>query len=106
MKGGKIDCTGYLKFRSKETGGFDAYLGNFKEGKPMGNGIYDSSQGWRFQGWFDGAFDSGEGTLKVEKDNAVVRGKFKDGKPDGMVLVTKDDGTQLTETWKNGEKRQ
>lgn len=201
MRNGKVDGTGYLRFRSEETGKFNHYLGNFEDGKPMGNGIYDSSEGWRVQGWFDGALDTCEGSLTVEKDNAVIRGKFKDGKLvgsaiayyqnekgeyyfgdiedgkrhgtgtlvhanddayvgdfengvasgvgayeanagggvvvgifkdgkpngpgaylapngdsyqgnfkdgklDGMVLITKEDGTQLTENWENGEKQQ
>jgi hypothetical protein len=80
MKAGKMDGWGSIKFRNDDTGDYDRYIGNFENSTPMGNGIYDSSEGWRLQGYFDGAFDSGDGTLYMDKDEAVIKGEFKDGK--------------------------
>jgi hypothetical protein len=60
LKNGKADGVGTLKFRSEETGGFDQYIGGFEDGKPMGDGIFYSSEGWSFQAFFNGRFDSGD----------------------------------------------
>jgi hypothetical protein len=92
MLGGKANGAGVLRFRNDEHGGFDRYVGRFEDNKPMGDGIFESSEGWRFEAHFDGSFDSGSGTLRVyaetEGDNdAVVRGKFRDGELDGPALA-------------------
>jgi hypothetical protein len=87
MKSGKMDGWGTLKFRNDETKKFDRYIGNFENSTPKGNGIYDSSEGWRLQGYFDGAFDSGEGTLYLDEDDAVIRGEFKDGELVGDAFM-------------------
>ena len=39
----------------------------------------------------------------TEPNGDVTQGRFMDGKPDGLVLVTLKDGTQTTRTWKDGE---
>ena len=87
MKSGKMDGWGTMKFRNDETGEFDRYIGNFENSTPKGNGIYDSSEGWRLQGFFDGAFDSGDGTLYLDQDDAVIRGEFKDGELVGDAFM-------------------
>lgn len=87
MKAGKLEGWGILKFRNSETGEFDRYIGNFSNSLPKGNGIYDSSEGWRLEGYFNGAFDSGEGTLYLEKNNSVIRGEFKDGDLVGEAFI-------------------
>lgn len=87
MKAGKLDGWGTLKFRNSDTGEFDRYIGNFENSTPKGNGIYDSSEGWRLQGYFDGAFDSGDGTMYMDKNDAVIRGEFKDGELVGEAFI-------------------
>ncbi len=96
MKAGKMDGWGSMKFRNDETGKYDRYIGNFENSTPKGDGIYDSSEGWRLQGYFDGAFDTGDGTLFIDKDDAVIRGEFKDGELAGdafMYYKTKEGET-------------
>lgn len=88
MTGGKANGTGSLKFRSVDTEGFNHFIGNFVDSKPMGDGIYRSSQGWSFLGKFNGKLDSGEGFLKLHKDNITIRGKFVDGKITGPALAS------------------
>ncbi len=87
MKAGKLDGWGTLKFRNSDTGEFDRYIGNFENSMPKGNGIYDSSEGWRLEGYFDGAFDSGEGTLYLDENDAVIRGEFKQGELGGDAFI-------------------
>lgn len=87
MKAGKLDGWGTLKFRNSDTGEIDRYIGNFENSMPKGNGIYDSSEGWRLEGFFDGAFDSGQGTLYLDENDAVIRGEFKDGKLVGDAFI-------------------
>ena len=94
MKAGKLEGWGALKFRNSETGEFDRYIGNFENSLPKGNGIYDSSEGWRLEGYFTGAFDSGEGTLYLDENDAVIRGDFKDGDlvGDAFIYYETEDG--------------
>lgn len=87
LTAGKIHGFGSLKFRNEETGEYDRYIGNFENSTPKGNGIYDSSEGWRLEGYFDGAFDSGEGTLYLDENDAVIRGEFKDGDLVGDAFI-------------------
>jgi hypothetical protein len=92
MLGGKANGAGALRFRNDDAGGFDRYLGRFENNTPMGNGIFESSEGWRFEANFDGSFDTGSGTLRVyaEEDggnDAVIRGEFEDGELEGPALA-------------------
>lgn len=87
MKAGKLDGWGSLKFRNSDSGEFDRYIGNFENSTPKGNGIYDSSEGWRLEGYFHGAFDSGEGTLYLDENDAVIRGEFKEGELVGDSFI-------------------
>lgn len=79
MKAGKVDGWATLKLRNDETSEYDFYIGWFENGTPKGNGVFDSSEGWRLEGYFDGAFDTGQGTLYLDANDAVIRGEFKDG---------------------------
>jgi len=92
MNAGKIEGFGSLKFRNEETGKYDKYLGNFEGSTPRGNGIYDSSEGWRLEGFFEGAFDSGQGTLYLDENDAVIRGEFKDGELVGEAFIFYETG--------------
>lgn len=82
----------------------DYYLGEFKGGKADGYGTYQAESG-DYVGVFSKGAPNGPGTF-VATDGKITQGNFIDGKPDGLVLVTLSDGTQRTETWKNGEKAQ
>jgi hypothetical protein len=99
MLGGKANRAGALRFRNDKNGGFDRYIGRFEDHVPMGDGIFESSEGWRFEASFDGSFDTGSGTLRVyaEEDggnDAVIRGEFKDGELVGpaMAFYETEDG--------------
>lgn len=92
MLKGKVHGAGALRFRNDEDGGFDRYIGEFSDHLPMGDGIFESSEGWRLEAEFDGSFDTAVGTLRVyaekESDNdAVIRGEFKDGELVGPALA-------------------
>lgn len=87
MKAGKIDGWGTIKFHNDETDEYDRYIGNFEEHAPKGDGIFQSSEGWRLEGYFNGAFDSGEGTLYLDENDAVIRGEFKDGDLVGDAFI-------------------
>lgn len=92
MRNGKVDGGGALRFRNDEDGGFNRYLGRFEDHRPMGDGIFESSTGWRLEAEFDGGFDSGVGTLRVfseteDGNNAVFRGTFEDGDLVGPALA-------------------
>jgi hypothetical protein len=86
MVDGKVDGKGYLVFRNDDSGGFDAYLGNFEDGEPLGEGIFEASDGWRLEGEFDGAFDTLTGTLRPD-DGSALRGNFVDGNLVGPALA-------------------
>jgi len=88
MRKGRANGAGSLKFRNEEAGGFDRYIGKFEDGKPMGDGLFDSSEGWSFLAYFEGSFDSGDGTLHVKEDDAVIRGQFVDGELTGVALAS------------------
>lgn len=91
MSGGKASGFGTLRFRNDDSGGFNTYLGTFDENKPWGEGIFQSSEGWELDAFFEGSFDTGEGTLVVFSDDedgndAVFQGEFVDGELVGPAL--------------------
>ena len=88
MTSGKANGAGSLKFRSVNKGDFNLFLGNFVDGKPTGDGIYRSSEGFSFFGKFNGSLDSGEGILRAHKDKATIRGKYVDGKLTGPAVAS------------------
>lgn len=92
MADGKGNGFGVIKFRDDKNTGYDRYLGNFENSLPVGQGIFESSEGWRLEAEFDGSFDSGAGTLRLDAENndgadAVIRGKFSNGKLVGTALI-------------------
>lgn len=92
MLDGKAAGAGALRFRNDDSAGFDRYIGRFENHLPMGDGIFESSEGWRLEAQFDGSFDTGSGTLRVYAqeaggNDAVIRGRFKDGKLEGSALA-------------------
>lgn len=83
----------------------DAYVGEFEDGMASGPGYYDSADGSLFVGFFGKGKPNDFGTYVGPDGETFYQGRFVAGKPVGMVLVTKADGTQTVETWKNGEKQ-
>lgn len=80
----------------------DLYIGEFEAGEAAGYGTFFADSG-EFVGVFADSAPNGPGSF-VGADGRTLQGRFVDGKPDGIVLVTEADGTQSTETWADGEK--
>ena len=83
----------------------DAYVGEFEDGVASGPGYFDSADGSQFVGFFAKGEPNGFGTYVGPDGETFYQGRFDGAKPDGQILVTKPDGTQSVETWKNGEKQ-
>jgi hypothetical protein len=81
----------------------NAYLGQFEKGVGRGAGVFEGADGSSFQGRFANGLPDAAGTY-VAPNGDTYQGRFKAAKADGMFLVTKADGTQSVEEWKNGEK--
>jgi hypothetical protein len=77
------------------------YVGSFKDDQISGDGRFEGSTGY-FQGSFSENTPNGAGKI-VAEDGTIIQGRFIAGIPDGIVLVTKPDGTQTTKTWKDGK---
>ena len=92
-----------LGFLISENG--DAYWGEFENGELQGAGVLVNNDGSEFHGRFSKSLPDGAGTY-VSANGDVYQGMFKAGIADGKFLVTKSDGTQAFETWKDGEKIQ
>ena len=82
-----------------------AYIGDFKNGLASGVGAYEGADGSVTVGQFDESWPNGAVSY-IAPNKDVYQGKFTDGKLNGKVLVTKTDGTQSIENWKNGEKQE
>lgn len=80
-----------------------SYAGDFDQGTPSGNGLFEAPNGSQFLGQFAKGSPNGAGTA-LDPDGTSYQGVFVDGVPDGLILVTAPDGTQSVETWKDGEK--
>jgi hypothetical protein len=78
------------------------YFGEFKEGKPNGQGTEIFSDGDKYVGEFkDGKFH-GQGTYTWPNGDKYV-GEWKDGKFHGQGTFTGTDGTVKKGIWKNGK---
>ncbi|MGI9401403.1 MAG: hypothetical protein ACR2O0_09130 [Rhizobiaceae bacterium] len=86
----------------EEDGG--VYVGEFKDDAASGVGSLEGPTGY-FQGNFVDGVPDGPGVL-VADDGTTRQGRFVKGEPEGLILVTNPDGSQETETWKDGEKVQ
>jgi hypothetical protein len=82
-----------------------AYIGDFKNGLASGVGAHEGADGSVTVGQFDESWPNGAVSY-IAPNKDVYQGMFTDGKLNGMVLVTKTDGTQSIENWKNGEKQE
>lgn len=71
----------------------DKYVGEFKHGKPNGQGTRTWPKGDKYAGEFKDDILNGQGTY-TWPDGSKYVGEFRDGKPNG----------QGTDTWPNGDK--
>jgi outer membrane protein OmpA-like peptidoglycan-associated protein len=79
------------------------YAGDFENGTPSGSGFFEGADGSKFMGKFANGNPSGVGTA-VDVEGTSYQGRFDAGLADGQILVTKSDGSQSIETWKEGGK--
>ena len=82
-----------------------AYIGDFKNGVASGVGAYEGADRSVTVGQFEESSPNGAASY-IAPNKDVYQGMFADGKLNGMVLVTKIDGMQSIENWKNGEKQE
>ena len=80
----------------------DVYVGEFVDGYASGSGRLETKNGLLF-GRFANNVPDGPGTF-TDAEGTVYQGQFAKGKAHGQFLVTKADGTQVMETFKDGEK--
>jgi hypothetical protein len=83
---GKVHGEGKLRFRNDEDGGFDTYTGLFREGEMHGEGVWASSNGYRFEGELIDGMTHGRGILTTPQ-GWQVKGEIKDGEGIGTLLV-------------------
>jgi hypothetical protein len=81
----------------------DAYVGKFEKGMAKGAGVFEGDDGSKYQGMFGENLPNGAGTF-VTSSGDTYQGSFVGGKGTGKFLVTKVDGSQVIEEWKDGEK--
>lgn len=81
------------------------YTGEFRQDEMTGLARYDDPSGDHYIGSFSNGAPDGPG-LFVSAAGDTYQGVFKMGQLDGQVLVTRKDGSQMVETWENGEKKQ
>jgi hypothetical protein len=70
-----------------------------------GVGIYEYDNGSVVMGEFESGSPNGVATV-VDVNDVSYQGVFKNGQANGLILVTKPDGSQSVETWVNGEKQE
>ncbi len=80
----------------------DAYLGEFENGVAKGAGVFEGIDGSKYQGQFANGLPSGAGTYTAPNGD-TYQGVFTAGKGNGKFVVTKKDGTQEVQDWKDGE---
>jgi hypothetical protein len=88
------DPTKYNNCFGRETlANGDKYVGEYKNGKPHGNGTYTLANGSKYVGEYKNGLPEGKGTSTYAEGGSYV-GEFKNGKPNGYG----------TATYANGEK--
>lgn len=68
-------------------------------GRITGCLVYEGANGNTFEGTHSGTASP----TAPAPSGQVYQGNFVNGKPDGPDLLTKSDGEQVEQTWKNGE---
>ncbi len=91
------DCVGT---KTNATG--SKYVGQFRDGKPNGQGTAPRGDGSKYVGeWKDGNLH-GQGTL-TPADGSEYVGEFRDGKYHGQGTFTDADGKTKSGEWRDGE---
>jgi hypothetical protein len=83
----------------------NSYIGQFVKGAGKGFGVYEAADGSTYSGAFSDSLPNGAGTY-TSPNGDIYQGVFKSAKADGTFLVTRTDGHQSVEKWKDGEKVQ
>ncbi len=78
------------------------YDGEFKDGKPHGQGSYSWSSGQKYDGEFKAGKKYGQGTLTWPDGRKYV-GEFKDDKEDGHGTLTWPDGRKYVGEYRDGK---
>ena len=77
------------------------YEGEFKDGVPNGHGIVTDTSGNKYEGEFKDGVLNGQGTLTSE-NGEKYEGEFKDGQPNGQGSLTYANGNQYEGEFKDG----
>ncbi len=77
------------------------YIGRFEHGVMSGLGQFDGLAG-RCAGQFSGGNPNGNGSF-VSADGTLMQGLFRDGSPDGRVLVTRPSQLNRTTSFDDGQ---
>ena len=99
---GGFNSKGQCHGRGAWVGGFNIYIGNFKNDEFSGNGLFITQQGnYYFGQWLNGKYD-GYGTLVIG-NKIAYRGFFKNGKKEGIGEEKYWKGDNYDGSYYNGE---
>jgi len=82
------------------------YVGEFKDGKFHGQGIYTYANGRKYVGEHKDGKANGQGTFTWQNPWEQYVGEWKDEKPNGQGTRTKANGDKYVGEWKDGNMRQ
>ncbi len=78
------------------------YIGEWKDGKRHGQGIWTRPDGTKYAGDWENDKPNGHGTLN-KPDGTMFVGEWREGKRDGRGTLVRSDGTELVGIWKEGK---
>ncbi len=128
----KMESVAFLKYgvqgknnKSKMYSDGSMYVGQYKDGKPNGQGTYTRPNGSQYVGQYKNGKRNGQGTMTLPDgtqyvgqwkndemngqgtlnypDGAQYVGQWKDGKPNGQGTFTWSDGSKYVGQFKDGE---
>jgi len=79
------------------------YVGEWKDGKPNGQGTGTRPNSYKYVGEFKDGWPNGQGTYTFANGDEYV-GEFKDGKQNGRGITTFADGDKYVGEYKNGQR--
>ena len=91
--------SGYVWKGFGDKGTHRVYKGEWKNGKPNGQGTYTFPDGKKYEGKFKDGKEQGQGTYTYP-DGVKYEGKFKDGKEQGQGTLTTPEGFTDVPVWK------
>jgi hypothetical protein len=98
MKDGKEHGKGIYTW--SERGKYD---GEWKDGKEHGKGIYTFSDGRKYEGEFKDGKEHGKGIYTFSNGSKIYEGEWKDGLEHGKGIYTWPDGSKYEGEWKDGK---